>query len=1029
MRIRIICLTLVVLVALTFGGGFAAAEEWPGQFLDAQGHWASESIARCRAHQLMSGYPGNLFTPDQSLTRAEALVVVGRGLGWDKQAGGMSTSGLKFPPDLWKNFRGYVALAVNKQLISKESVPSTRFNDPAGRLEMALWLGKALNLTGSGAALNFTDLGQVAGADRNLLAGVVGAGILKGLPGNLFGPDQPLTRAEMATILARLVDSGKISPSAGRYLTGKLAQFDQAQNKVLLQSASGSNSYNLNGSCLVFRAGAVSDPASLVKDEEVGITLNQSGQGVVVSLAGQSPQSQNSGIYSGRVGFFNNGFLMFQPTGGTTMALPVSPSAAVTIAGSQVPQSAITAGAEATITVSGGQVTAIGLTGGAAQSAPGDKGYVVNKYWDYFTVRLGYGVIKEIRPGSVIFTRGGVVSDYGAVRRGSYVELTKSGSAITGVNILDGGRKVFGEVERAESRSVTIKDEDGREDTYSLGNSVRVLDTNSRRVEVEDVERGQDVEISLDDSDIAQEVKISRDSGNDLDGVVEYLRTSGVKRITIRDNDGDSHSYYLADGVVVKEGSSTRGLLDVALDTRVELTLDSHDDVILIEVMGSSGAEGEVTYIRTSGTKRIEIRRSDGGEETYYLADGVTVREGASLRDLDDVEDGTRVKLTLDDDRRVTRIEITDQSIVEGEVTYIRTSGSNRIEIRDSRDDEREYYLDSDVRVSEGGSARDLDDVDRGMFVRLTLDRSDDVIRIDILGSSSAEGEVKYIQTAGNSKRIKIKDGDGHDETYSLAGGVTVREGGATRSLNYVLVGMKVRISLNEYDEVGRIEVIGAASVEGRVTDISLAGTKKIVLEDTDGREETYYLADFVDVEEDGENLDLNDIYEGMYVELTLENYDVTRIEIVSSTMVEGEVMEIRTSGSERIRIRKPSGQEESFYLDNNVYVREDGSSRDLDDIEEGMQVRLHLDEDLDVTRIEIIGVMSVRGEVTYIRTSGTEKIRIEKSNGQEVSYYLKGNVTVKENGVTRYLNDVTVGLDVELTLDEDDQVTHIDII
>lgn len=963
---------LLLVLALFVMSCVPAAAEEPVEFSDVGSHWAGETIAQSRIYGLMSGYPGNLFMPDRSLTRVEALVVIGRGLGWDSQIDSVSTAGIKFPGDLWSGFEGYVALAANKQLINRQAIPTIKFNEPATRMEMALWLSQALQLTGNGSNLTFTDLNQIPAAQRGMLAGVVEAGILKGMPGNMFAPSKPLTRAEMATVMARLIDNGKITPRSGRQVTGTVKNIDRAGQKISLEQSGSTNTYDLDNAYMVFRQGRKAASSAVQAGERVKLSLDPSGKCVLIACQGGSP-----------------------------------------------------APAPATGTGQTGVTTAPVVTG--------DKGYVANKYWDSFTVRLSYGAVEQIWTSSVSFIKDGAGSNYGELKRGSPVELIRSGSSITAVRILDGDRKVFGEVGQFTSLSMTIEDCDDRETSYNIKSGARVLDSDGDRIDLDDIESGQEVELTLDDSEKVKEIRIDRDSGNNLEGRVEDIDTS-EDEITIEDSDGDSHTYDLADGVDVVEDGYTRSLSAVEEDMWVELRLDSDDEVTSIEILGTSVVEGEVTDIRTSGDMRIEIEESGGDEETYYLDDDVIVKEGSATRDLDDIEEGMEVKLTLDEDDRVTRIDIKDESIVEGEVTYISTSGGDRIRIEEDGDEET-YYLDDDVTVKEDGSSRDLDDIEKGMVVRLTLNSSDDVTRIDILDededglSDEVAGEVTHIQTTGSDRYIEIEESDGDEEIYDLADSVTVREDGVSRSLNYVIVGMDVELDLNSRGDVIRIEINESSDKDyawGVVTDIKPTGNQWIEIEESDGDEETYYIDDDVDVEEDGRNRDLDDIDDGMYVRLTLDDDIVTDIEIYGEDTIEGVVTDIRTSGTERIEL----DEDEVFYPDDDVDVYdEDGQDRDLDDIREGMEVILVLDEDEDVTLIEITGVTYVRGEVIYVRASGNERIEIEDEDGDEEIYYIDDDVTVWEGNSRRDLDDVDKDMDVKLTLDDDERVTRIEIL
>ncbi len=682
MRVKsLIVLILVFSAVVIVPCGVSLAGETFGEFSDTAGHWAAGSITECKANGLMSGYPGNIFKPSNSLSRVEALVTVNRAMGWTSLANTVSTSGISFPPDLWKNFRGHVALAADKQLISKSDIPKMKFNDPAPRIEVALWLARALNLKGNGAGLNFADLNKIPATSRDMVAGVVEAGIITGLPGNLFEPAKSLTRAEMASILGRLLKDKKIASPAGKYIAGQLTSVDWVNKKVSVQAASGLVTYPLASLCIVYKDGKKTTLDVVRAGENVEITLDDPGN--CIFIASQAGAASTSGQTS------------------TTVQTPAT-----------------------------GQTTA---SSGGSVSYSGNRGYIVNKYWDNFSVRFSDGSVEEFYINGVKFSKNGFSTTYGALQRGTFVEVVRSGSAISEVRILEGDRKVFGEVSRISSQSIDITDEDNRDATYDLIGGTLFRDKDDRSADIEDIEAKMDVELTLNAKDEVTVLKFN-DTTSDLRGIVDYIRITGTKKITVDNDNGDSNTYYLADSVSVREDGRTRDLDYVEEGMNVELTLNSDKEVTRIEIKDLTMVEGEVTDIHTSGTKKITIDQSNNKEETYYLADGVIVDEDGTNRTLSYMDTGLDVKLYLNSDDKVIRIDIMgSSSTVRGEVTTIRTSGTKRIWIKLSSGSEKNYYLLDDVKVMDGSATRSLSHVDEGMNVKLTLDDNDEVTRIDIL--------------------------------------------------------------------------------------------------------------------------------------------------------------------------------------------------------------------------------------------------------------------------------------------------------
>ncbi|KJS17576.1 MAG: hypothetical protein VR69_04390 [Peptococcaceae bacterium BRH_c4b] len=665
----LIVLMLLFTMCVIVPGDESLAGEALVEFSDTAGHWAAGSITECRANGLMSGYPDNIFKPSQSLSRVEALVTVNRAMGWSSQVNTVSTSGINFPTDLWEYFRNHVALAANKQLMIKSDIPMMKFNDPAPRIEVALWLAKALDLKGNGAGLNFTDLNKIPATSRDMVAGVVEAGIITGLPGNLFEPSKSLTRAEMASILGRLLKDKKIASPEGKYHTGQLTSVDWVNKKISVQTTSGSGTYPLAGSYMVYKDGKRTTLDAIRAGECVGITLDGSGNCIFIAIQ------------------------------------------------------------DGTVTTSEQTST----TGSVSVSYSGNRGYIVNKYWDNFSVRFSDGSVEEFYINGVKFIEKGYSITYGALQKGTYVEVVRSGSSISEVRILEGDRKVFGEVEKISSQSIGIIDEDNRDITYTLTGGVSIKDKDNRSADIEDIEAEMDVELTLNAKDEVTALKFNETTG-DLKGIVDYIRITGTKKITVEDKDGDSHTYYLANSVSVREDDRTRNLDYVDEGMNVELTLNSAKEVTRIEIKDLTVVEGEVTYISTSGTKRIKIEKSNNKEVTYYLADGVTVKDGGTSKSLSYIDTGLDVKLYLNDDDKVIRIEIIgSSSTVRGEVTSIRTSGTKRIWIKLSSGSEKNYYLSDDVKVTEGSATKNLSYIDKDMEVKLTLDDDDEVTRIDIL--------------------------------------------------------------------------------------------------------------------------------------------------------------------------------------------------------------------------------------------------------------------------------------------------------
>ena len=110
-------------------------------FTDIAGHWGESAIREAAARKLVTGYPDGTFRPNSEVTRAEFLVMLARALGWE----------VKTP--------------------TKE--------------------------------LPFADADRIGPWAAGAVEAALDRGVVGGYPDGAFRPDAPVTRAEMAAMIAR----------------------------------------------------------------------------------------------------------------------------------------------------------------------------------------------------------------------------------------------------------------------------------------------------------------------------------------------------------------------------------------------------------------------------------------------------------------------------------------------------------------------------------------------------------------------------------------------------------------------------------------------------------------------------------------------------------------------------------------------------------------------------------------------------------------------------------------------------------
>ncbi|TYO97972.1 Ig-like domain-containing protein [Desulfallas thermosapovorans] len=180
---------------------------------DVYGHWAAEPVTAMQRQGIIVGFPDGKFYPQKEVSKNEALVMLMRAMGYEDES--PTGKSLKLVPKSWAS--GMVALALDKGIITREELKNFNGNEAAQRYEVAVWLARALSNSDmlgnlSGGTVQFIDAGKIPGYAKNYVAQMARAGIMRGYPGNVFKPQNPVQRAEIAAMLFRCQNMFSLNP-------------------------------------------------------------------------------------------------------------------------------------------------------------------------------------------------------------------------------------------------------------------------------------------------------------------------------------------------------------------------------------------------------------------------------------------------------------------------------------------------------------------------------------------------------------------------------------------------------------------------------------------------------------------------------------------------------------------------------------------------------------------------------------------------------------------------------------------------
>ncbi|WP_168735670.1 S-layer homology domain-containing protein [Cohnella fermenti] len=184
--------------------------EYAKTFSDLKGHWSENSVLGLAAKHIVSGVDDSRYEPNRSITRAEFAVMLMRTVDWTEQVD---------IPDASNPFKDVAADRYYTEQVAQASAlgivsgyeGAFRPNDRITREEAVVALLRAAKVIGrdvtSTAELGFADAGKISSWALEAVKAASSSGLIKG-DGTQFHPGNPLSRAEIAVMIERLLPTG-----------------------------------------------------------------------------------------------------------------------------------------------------------------------------------------------------------------------------------------------------------------------------------------------------------------------------------------------------------------------------------------------------------------------------------------------------------------------------------------------------------------------------------------------------------------------------------------------------------------------------------------------------------------------------------------------------------------------------------------------------------------------------------------------------------------------------------------------------
>lgn len=188
------------------GNGNEPSTELPS-FSDVSTSWAKAEIEQAVKLGIVKGYTDGTFKPDKPVTRAELVAMLARVLQLQDRANTAAALTFKDEARIAQWARDAVAQAVGAGIITGYDDHTFRPQQLVTRTELAVMLARMLEIEADpNAKLPFKDAGEIPGWAGATIAAIYEKGFIEGRPGQLFAPQAQATRAEVVTLIIRMLN-------------------------------------------------------------------------------------------------------------------------------------------------------------------------------------------------------------------------------------------------------------------------------------------------------------------------------------------------------------------------------------------------------------------------------------------------------------------------------------------------------------------------------------------------------------------------------------------------------------------------------------------------------------------------------------------------------------------------------------------------------------------------------------------------------------------------------------------------------
>lgn len=316
------------------------------------------------------------------------------------------------------------------------------------------------------------------------------------------------------------------------------------------------------------------------------------------------------------------------------------------------------------------------------------------------------------------------------------------------------------------ANTVTIRDESGASEIYSINKSVAVmLDGEQSQLTLLSV--GQEVILTFSNGALYSLDVVEMAVEDTFEAVYKgkTTDTSGTKIKFTPMNSTQMLTYPLADNFVISYNGGNGTLNDLASGDYVKVSISSGKvTVVEAETKTTTITGGRVESITFEPDVVITIRKTDNELVSCGVKTGATIRKNSAVTTFSELVVGDKVDVTLEYGEISSIVAIGIEKKVTGQIEEMTISKTNSSLILNNGTTSTEYSISRNVDITLDGSAATLYDLRLGYEVELVVSSSTitEVKVTSVAAPLQITGQITLINTTYNMLVVKYADSNGN---------------------------------------------------------------------------------------------------------------------------------------------------------------------------------------------------------------------------------------------------------------------------